>query len=78
MKKDNDSEIRIKQKVGNVVRQARIDAGLSPKEFSEKTDFALNDVSSIENGNRNLTIGTLNRISEALNSDLQISFIPNL
>lgn len=76
MKTNRATESKVKAKVGNVVRQARTDAGLSPKDFAEKADIYQNDVSAIENGNRNVTIVSLNNLADALDADLEFNFVP--
>lgn len=59
--------------VGNAVAAARARKGLSQKELSEATGIDQSDLSKIERGVANPSIGTLNRIAEALGAQLIVS-----
>ena len=60
--------------VGNAVSAARARKGLSQKELSRITGIDQSDISKIERGIANPSVGTLTRIAEALGTDLVISF----
>ena len=59
--------------VGNAVAAARAKKGLSQNELSKLTGIDQSDISKIERGVANPSIGTLNRIAEALGAQLEIS-----
>ena len=61
--------------VGNAVAAARAKKGLSQKELSAITGIDQSDLSKIECGIANPSIGTLNRIAAALEVKLIVSFI---
>lgn len=56
--------------VGNAVAAARARKGISQKELSEATGIDQSDLSKIERGVANPSIGTLNRIADALDAKL--------
>ncbi len=53
--------------------QARIVAGLTQKELAEKIGTRQSNVSRIENGNSNPSIGTLRRIAQATGKKLHVA-----
>ena len=59
--------------VGNAVAEARAKKGLSQKELSENTGIDQSDLSKIERGVANPSIGTLTRIAEAMDAELMVS-----
>ena len=59
--------------VGNAVAAARARKGLSQKELAESTGIDQSDLSKIERGVANPSIGTLNRIAEAMDAELVVS-----
>ncbi|MBQ1734401.1 MAG: helix-turn-helix transcriptional regulator [Lachnospiraceae bacterium] len=60
--------------------QAMIDArnkeGLTQKELSERTGITQADISRIENGTRNPSLGMVKRLARGLGMRLKIEFIP--
>ena len=60
--------------IGNIVSAARAKKGLSQKALSEVTGIDQSDLSKIERGVANPSIGTLSRIAEALDTKLVVSF----
>ena len=60
--------------------QAMIDArnkeGLTQKELSERTGITQADISRIENGTRNPSLGMVKRLAHGLGMRLKIEFIP--
>ena len=58
--------------VGNAVAAARAKKGISQKELSEATGIDQSDLSKIERGVANPSVGTLNRIAEALDGALKL------
>ncbi|MBO4845409.1 MAG: helix-turn-helix transcriptional regulator [Lachnospiraceae bacterium] len=59
--------------VGNAVAAARAKKGLSQKELAEITGIDQSDLSKIERGVANPSIGTLSRIAEAMDAELMVS-----
>lgn len=59
--------------VGNAVAAARAKKGISQRELSEATGIDQSDLSKIERGVANPSVGTLNRIAEALDAKLLVS-----
>ena len=60
--------------VGNAMAAARARKGLSQKALSEVTGIDQSDLSRIERGAANPSVGTLSRIAEALDTKLVVSF----
>lgn len=50
--------------------------GLTQKGISELTGINRNDISKIEHGNINIRINTLQKLARALNTKLEIKFVP--
>ena len=59
--------------VGDAVAAARARKGISQKELAQATGIDQSDLSKIERGVANPSIGTLNRIAEALDAKLTVS-----
>ncbi len=59
--------------VGNAVAAARAKKGISQKELSAATGIDQSDLSKIERGAANPSIGTLTRIADALDAQLIVS-----
>ena len=55
--------------------KARIEAGMTQKELSEKTGINQSNLSRIERGTGNPSIATLERIAAALGKKVSISFV---
>ena len=62
--------------VGNELSVMRCNKELSQKQLSEKTGIDQSDLSKIERGASNPSIGTLKRIADALDCNLIIRFEP--
>lgn len=52
--------------VGQNVRKARLQAGLTQEQFAERSGFAQQYLSSLENGRRNPTVVTVYELAKAL------------
>jgi len=52
--------------VGRNVRRIRLEAGLTQEQFAERSGFAQQYVSSLENGRRNPTVVTIYELATAL------------
>lgn len=52
--------------IGKILREARIQKGLSQKELSLIIGIEQSDISKIEKGKKNITLGTLSRLCKAL------------
>lgn len=57
-------------KLGNRIRHLRIEKGLSQEKLAEKSGLHRTYVGAIERGERNITIGNLERLSKALDIPL--------
>ena len=62
------------------IMQAVIDARkscrLTQKELSEKTGIAQSDISRLENGNSNPTLGMLKRLANGMGMTIKLEFVP--
>lgn len=58
------------------ILNARIQAGLTQTELSEKSGISQADISRLENGTRNPSLALLKRLAEAMDTTLRIEFIP--
>lgn len=63
------------RKIGRLVSQARVSAGLTQKELSDRTGISQEVLSRIERGSSNPTAKTLERIAKALDKRLSIAFL---
>jgi transcriptional regulator with XRE-family HTH domain len=64
------------QVVGEAVRRARHDTGITQAELARRLDVHPSYIGGVETGRRNLTIGQLGNVAEALQARLVISFEP--
>lgn len=62
------------ERFGRLVRRLRIEKGYSQEEFSFRVGLHQTYVSSIERGERNVTIQTADRIARALGTTLSSMF----
>jgi transcriptional regulator with XRE-family HTH domain len=62
------------EKFGRLVRRLRMEKGYSQEEFSFRVGLHQTYVSSIERGERNVTIQTADRIARALDTTLVSMF----
>lgn len=67
------SDIPINMHVANAVAAARANAGISQSELSAQTGIDQSDISKIERGIGNPSVGTLNRLARAMGMELRIS-----
>ncbi len=58
------------KRFGELVRRLRVEKGYSQEEFSFRVGLHQTYVSSVERGERNVTIGTADRIAKALGTTL--------
>ncbi len=58
------------------VIDARKESNLTQKELSERTGIAQSDISKLENGNSNPTLGMLKRLAEGMNMTVKLEFVP--
>ena len=64
----------------NIMRammDARIRAGMTQVELSQKSGISQADISRLENGSRNPSLALLKRLAAAMNTTLKIEFVPN-
>ena len=62
--------------ITKAILNARIKAGLTQIELSEKSGISQADISRLEKGTRNPSISLLKRLADALDSTLRIEFVP--
>jgi predicted transcriptional regulator len=62
--------------ITRAILDARINAGMTQIELSEKSGISQADISRLEKGTRNPSIALLKRLAEALDSTLKIEFVP--
>ena len=55
---------------------ARKNTGLTQKQLSERSGIAQGDISRLENGNANPSLGTLKRLAAAMDMNLKLEFTP--
>lgn len=61
-------DIEAEQIVGGRVRDLRVQSGVSLRQFAAQNGFDPNVISRIERGDHNITLGTLMRLSRALDT----------
>ena len=69
-------EIQPEMEIIRAIVDARIAKNLTQKQLAERTGINQADISKLENGTRNPTIGLLKRLAEGLDMVLKIEFIP--
>lgn len=69
-------EIQPELDIIRAIVDARIEKKLTQKQLAERTGINQADISKLENGTRNPTIGLLKRLAEGLDMVLKIEFIP--
>jgi predicted transcriptional regulator len=71
---DLDAAVR----VGATLRDARLAAGLSQSELARQMGVGQSEVSRLEAGRKNFTLGSLLRAAEALDVDLDVIISRNV
>lgn len=66
----------VTQTIGERVRAARAEAGITRKQLSERADVSERYLNELENGDANVSVGILGRVAAALNVDL-VSLFPS-
>lgn len=64
----------IKQKIGLRIKQLRIEKEMSQEAVANTADMDRSFMTHIENGRRNISVGTLQRILTAMNVSFQEFF----
>ena len=64
------AEEELARRFGELVRRLRRERGYSQEDFSFRVGLHQTYVSSVERGERNVTIGTADRIAKALGTNL--------
>jgi transcriptional regulator with XRE-family HTH domain len=59
--------------VGQEVRRARKEAGLTQAEVAARLDTSPTHITNVEAGRLNLTLGQLTRVAAAIGADLRVS-----
>ena len=68
------AETELEDQIKRNLIQARIDAGLTQKELTERSGVRQSNISRIENGTAIPTLQTLNAIAKGTGKKLKISF----
>ncbi len=63
--------------IKRAILDARIQAGLTQTQLSEKSGISQADICRLEKGTRNPSIALLQRLATAMDSTLRIEFVPN-
>lgn len=64
-----------KFKIGVILREARIESGLSQDELAKKIHTTKSVISRIENHAEDIKLSTLDKFAKALNKEIRISII---
>ena len=62
--------------ITRAILNARINAGMTQSELSKASGISQADISRLENGTRNPSLSLLKRLADAMNSSLEIRFVP--
>lgn len=68
--------MKLKNQVGIEIKKLRESLKLSQEAFAEKIQIDVTFLSGIENGHRNITLETLDKIMTALDSNILTKLIP--
>lgn len=63
--------------ITRAILDARINAGMTQVQLSEKSGISQADISRLEKGTRNPSLSLLKRLAEAMDTTLRIEFVPN-
>ena len=74
-KKEYES-LQPEMEITRAILNARIHAGLTQMQFSEKSGISQADISRLERGTRNPSLSLLKRLAEAMDATLRIEFVP--
>ncbi|WP_420319007.1 helix-turn-helix domain-containing protein [Ekhidna sp.] len=66
--------MEIQYKIGQRIRELRETKSISQKDFSFKSDLDRSYIASVENGQRNISIVNIEKISKALEMSLKDFF----
>ena len=69
------SKDRLRQRIGAVIRRLRHDAGLSQEKLAEYAGLHRTYVGAVERGEKNVTVRTLRKITDALSVTLSDFFV---
>ena len=68
-------ELEVEYAIMKEMLKAREELGMSQQELSVKTGITQPDISKLENGKANPSIGTLKKIAEAFGKKLVVQFV---
>ena len=75
-KKEYDA-LQPEMNIKRAILDARIQAGLTQTQLSERSGISQADICRLEKGTRNPSIALLQRLAAAMDSTLKIEFVPN-
>ena len=58
------------------IKQIRVGLNMTQKELAERTGINQADISKLENGTRNPSVGLLKRLADGMGMALKIEFVP--
>lgn len=64
---------KLSEQAGQLIRQTRKDKGLTQKQLGELLNIGESTVNKYESGKHNMTLETLERVSEALRVKIKLS-----
>ena len=74
--RDEFEALQPEMDITRAMMNARIRAGLTQTELSQKSGISQADISRLENGTRNPSLSLLKRLAEAMDTTLKIEFVP--
>ena len=74
--KEEYETIQPEMDIKRAILDARIRAGLTQTQLSQKSGISQADICRLEKGTRNPSLALLKRLAEALDTTLRIEFVP--
>ena len=68
-------KVPLKNKLGVQIQELRENRNLYQNDLAKKTGIDQGDISKIEDGQKNITLSTLERLADGLDCDVEIKFI---
>ena len=75
--REENESLQPEMNIMRAMMDARIRAGMTQVELSQKSGISQADISRLENGSRNPSLALLKRLAAAMNTTLKIEFVPN-
>lgn len=68
--------MEINIRIGQLIKQRRLEVGMTQKQLSEITKMTQTSIIEIEKGRRGISLQTLYRLCEALNLEIELKSKP--